>query len=74
MADHSTESAYDVDLHNYIIIYIKERLPNYLLKISVIMTLSLGPLPPSPPPLLASWQRQLIVIPGLEDSGRYTCI
>ena len=41
------------------------------LKISVIMTLSLGP-PPHPPLLLASWQRQLIVIPGLEDSGRYT--
>ena len=27
------------------------------------------------PSLLASWQKQLIVIPGLEDSGRYTfCI
>ena len=46
MANHSTESAYDVDLHNYIIIYVKGRLPNYLLKISVIMTLSFGPPPP----------------------------
>ena len=32
------------------------------------MTLNLGP------PLLASWQKLLIVIPGLEDSGRYTQI
>ena len=32
------------------------------------MMLTLG----SPSPL-ASWEKELIVIPGLEDSGRYTC-
>ena len=42
-------------------------LPNYFLKISIIMTLSRGPVP------LASWQKQLIGIPELKDSGRYTC-
>ena len=40
---------------------------------SVIITLSLGPPPPAPLSVMAKVADTVIVITGLEDSGRYTC-